>query len=74
MNERTAAYAASLSQMIKHETISELGQTDKTKFLEFHKLMRELFPRIFSVCSFCSSVSIADSTRGRYSSRMSRTA
>ena len=52
MNERTAAYAASLSQMIKHETISELGQTDKTKFLEFHKLMRELFPHIFSVCSF----------------------
>ena len=52
MNERTEIYARRLSQMIKHETISENGQTDKTKFLEFHKLLRELFPHIFSVCSF----------------------
>ena len=52
MNERTGIYARRLSQMIKHETISENGQIDKTKFLEFHKLMRELFPHIFGVCSF----------------------
>ena len=52
MKERTEIYARRLSQMIKHETISENGQTDKTKFLEFHKLLRELFPHIFGVCSF----------------------
>ena len=52
MDQRTAEYAGRLSQMIKHETISENGQKDKTKFLEFHKLLRKLFPHIFGVCSF----------------------
>lgn len=52
MDDRTAKYAGRLSQMIKHETISENGQTDLTKFYSFHDLMRELFPHIFKACSF----------------------
>ena len=52
MDDRTARYAESLSQMIKHETISVNGQTDLAKFYGFHDLMRELFPHIFKACSF----------------------
>jgi carboxypeptidase PM20D1 len=52
MNERTLNYANSLSQMIKHETISENGQTDLVKFYGFHDLMRKLFPHIFDACRF----------------------
>ena len=52
MNERTLQYADRLSQMIRHETVSEWGGTDKTKFLEFHKLLKKLFPNIFWVSSF----------------------
>lgn len=52
MDDRTAKYADSLSQMIKHETVSVNGQTDLTKFYRFHDLMRDLFPDIFRVCEF----------------------
>ena len=47
---RTEEYANKLSLMIRKETISEEGQQDKTKFYEFHELMRELFPNVFSAC------------------------
>ena len=43
-------YAETLSKMISHETISEIGQTDVSKFREFHQLLKELFPSIFSAC------------------------
>ena len=52
IKDRTARYAEELSRMIRHETVSENGQTDITKFLGFHELLRELFPDIFRVCSF----------------------
>ena len=52
MDERTQKYAEALSRMIRHETVSYYGGTDRTKFLEFHKLLRELFPAIFSVSEF----------------------
>ncbi len=38
--------------MIRNETVSCYGGTDRTKFLEFHKLLRELFPAIFNVSEF----------------------
>ncbi|MBO4880791.1 MAG: M20/M25/M40 family metallo-hydrolase [Firmicutes bacterium] len=49
MNER---YAEKLSRMIQKETVSADGQTDLGKFYEFHDLLRELFPALFSVCQF----------------------
>ena len=52
MDDRTAKYADSLSQMIRHETISVNDQTDLAKFHSFHDLMRNLFPHIFKACSF----------------------
>lgn len=47
---RTDEYAKKLSLMIQKETVSEEGQTDKTKFYEFHELMKELFPNVFAKC------------------------
>lgn len=47
---RTDDYIKKLSLMIKKETVSEEGQTDKTKFYEFHSLLKDLFPNVFSVC------------------------
>lgn len=45
-------YAETLSKMIKKETISVNGQTDLSKFREFHELLKELFPNIFKVSEF----------------------
>lgn len=47
---RTDEYARKLSLMIQKETISEDGQADKTKFYEFHELLKELFPNVFASC------------------------
>ena len=46
MNEK---YLHNFSEMIKAETVSSELQSDKTKFYEFHKLLKKLFPSIFSV-------------------------
>ena len=45
-------YAAALSAMIQKETVSEVGNDDRTKFREFHALLKELFPHIFAVAKF----------------------
>lgn len=47
MNE---VYAKKLARMIQKETVSEIGQSDLSKFREFHTLLRELFPALFSAC------------------------
>lgn len=52
MDERTQRYVNNLSKMIQKETISYVGQEDKTKFREFHQLLRELFPNLFKVVEF----------------------
>ncbi len=49
---RTTEYADKLSRLIQVETISTFNQTDKTKFYKFHDVLREMFPELFSVCSF----------------------
>ena len=49
---RTNEYARRLSRLIQLETVSTFNQTDKTKFYEFHGVLREMFPALFSVCSF----------------------
>lgn len=52
MDERTMHYADVLAQMIRKETISCVDQPDKTKFREFHGLLRQLFPHIFAAAQF----------------------
>ena len=48
MNEnRNLTYAKVLSQLIQKETVSAYGQTDLTKFYEFHKLLEGFFPKFF---------------------------
>lgn len=52
MDNRTNIYAQQLSRLIQCETISYDHQTDKSKFYEFQKLLREMFPAIFEKCRF----------------------
>lgn len=49
---RTQNYAQRLSRMIQAETVSANDQTDKTKFYQFHELLRELFPTITTTCQW----------------------
>ena len=50
--QRTENYAERLSRMIRSETVSSVKENDKTKFYNFHELLRELFPSLFSICAF----------------------
>ena len=45
--DRSMRYAEILSKLIKVETISSRENSDITKFLEFHKVLRETFPNFF---------------------------
>lgn len=49
---RTTKYANNLSRLIQVETVSMQVQPDKSKFYAFHDILREMFPNIFSACSF----------------------
>lgn len=46
MNEK---YINNFAAMIKAETVSYEDQTDKSKFYEFHELLKKLFPSLFAV-------------------------
>ena len=46
---RQDAYAQILSKLIQAETVSVTGQ-DKTKFRNFHQLLKDTFPHIFAAC------------------------
>ncbi len=48
-NTREMQYAQRLSKMIQIETVSVRGQTDFSKFLKLHDLLREELPNLFSV-------------------------
>ena len=50
--DRTQNYAQRLAQMIRVETVSVRNQADKSKFYQLHTLLRELFPHLFSVCTY----------------------
>lgn len=52
MDNRTNTYAQQLSRLIQAETISYDHQPDKSKFYQFHDLLREMFPHIFQQCQF----------------------
>ncbi|MBR4150315.1 MAG: M20/M25/M40 family metallo-hydrolase [Firmicutes bacterium] len=43
---REAEYAKKLSRMVQCETVSYKGPQDREKFLEFHKVLEELFPKL----------------------------
>lgn len=47
---REKEYAEKLSKMVQVETISYADHCDVEKFRRFHKLLEELFPRVFAVC------------------------
>lgn len=49
-DERTELYSRCLAELIRCETVSRDGQTDKSKFYKFQKLLREQFPVLFSCC------------------------
>lgn len=49
---QTQNYAARLARLIQVETISQGDGGDKTKFYRFQDVLREVFPHIFSVCTF----------------------
>ena len=48
--QRAVLYGEKLSKMIQVETISEPNQKDRSKFLEFHKVLEKEFPNVHKVC------------------------
>ena len=46
--ERCNSYADKLSRMVQTETISDRNDPSVEKFLAFHKVLEELFPRVFA--------------------------
>ncbi len=48
--ERAVLYGDKLAKMIQVETISEPHQEDRSKFLEFHKVLEKEFPNVHKVC------------------------
>lgn len=48
-SQRAMQYAQVLSNLIQCQTISVTGQTDITKFLEFHEILKKQFPNLFRV-------------------------
>ena len=47
---RAEKYGKQLAQMVQKETISSRYEEDRTKFLEFHKILEELFPNVHKTC------------------------
>lgn len=49
-SERAANYGQRLARMIRKETISARGDTDRTKFYQFHEELEALFPQVHKTC------------------------
>lgn len=47
---RAKEYGVKLAKMVQKETISSRFDPERTKFLEFHELLEELFPNIHKTC------------------------
>lgn len=47
---RIDTYSKKLSRMVAVETISDRNDPSIEKFLAFHQLLEELFPKVFAVC------------------------
>ncbi len=48
--ERAAKYGNNLARLIQKETVSSRFDEDRTKFLEFHKVLEQLYPNVHRVC------------------------
>lgn len=48
--KRIDEYAEKLSKMVQVETVSSRNDPQVEKFINFHKLLEDLFPNVFSVC------------------------
>ncbi|MBQ8796800.1 MAG: M20/M25/M40 family metallo-hydrolase [Oscillospiraceae bacterium] len=51
-DNRAERYAQSLAALIRAETISVKGQTDRSKFYAFHGLLRQQFPNLFATAEY----------------------
>ena len=49
-SQRAREYGRRLSKLIQKETISARGDTDRTKFYDFHKELETLFPKVHKAC------------------------
>lgn len=49
-SERAVEYGKKLSRMVQKETVSSRYDPDRTKFLEFHEILEELFPLVHQTC------------------------
>ena len=52
LTAKSEHYAQRLSALIQAETVSVPGQTDRTKFYDFHLLLRQMFPHLFSAVEY----------------------
>ena len=48
--ERAESYGKKLAKMVQKETVSSRFDPDRTKFLEFHEILEELFPLVHQTC------------------------
>lgn len=49
-SERASVYGKELSRLVQKETISSRFDADRSKFLEFHKILEEMFPNVHKTC------------------------
>lgn len=49
-SERAEKYGKQLAKLVQKETISSRFDPDRTKFLEFHKILEEMFPNVHKSC------------------------
>lgn len=49
-SERAKEYGEKLAKLVRKETISSRFEADRTKFLEFHELLKEIFPKVHANC------------------------
>jgi len=49
-DERAKKYGEALSKMVQAETVSSRFDADRGKFLQFHKVLEELFPLVHQTC------------------------
>ena len=52
MERRTQQYAETLARMIRTETVSSYESPNTEKFGVFRRLLKELFPQLFSQCEY----------------------
>lgn len=49
-SERAIEYGKQFARILQKETISSRYDSDRTKFLEFHELLEDMFPNVHRVC------------------------